>query len=309
MKIAIFLVWFGPAVLLLALAPAAPVSPAFPASTAQFHLMPVPATMTVAEGKFKIDEKFQVALTGYSEPRLARAQVRFLQRLQRRTGIFFTPDSSKQPASPALVIHCAGAGETVQSVRADESYTLEIAPARVRLLAPSPLGILHGMETLLQLVNMDSESFYWPAIGIEDRPRFPWRGLLIDVSRHWQPVEVIKRNLDAMAAVKLNVLHWHLADDQGFRVESRRFPKLQELGSDGMYYTQAQLREIVAHAHERGIRVIPEFDVPGHTTSWFQGYPTLASAPGPFPIERKWGVLARLRRCFLTSIGISAAMK
>jgi hexosaminidase len=286
----IFFLWLGLAALLLALAPAAPVSQASPASTWQFHLMPVPATMTVAEGKFRIDEKFQAALTGYSEPRLVRAQARFLQRLQRRTGIHFAPDPSTHPESAALVIRCASAGEAVQSIRADESYELEIGPAKARLSAPSPLGILHGMETLLQLVNIDSESFYWPALGIEDRPRFPWRGLLIDVSRHWQPVEVIKRNLDAMAVVKLNVLHWHLSDDQGFRVESKRFPKLQELGSDGLYYTQAQLREIVAHARERGIRVIPEFDVPGHTTAWFPGYPMLASAPGPFPIERKWGV-------------------
>jgi len=101
---------------------------------------------------------------------------------------------------------------------------------------------------------------------------------------------VVKRNLDAMAAVKLNVFHWHLSDDQGFRVESRRFPKLQQLGSDDRYYTQTQVREIIAYARDRGIRVVPEFDIPGHTTSWFVGYPQLASAPGPYQIERQWGV-------------------
>jgi len=129
-----------------------------------------------------------------------------------------------------------------------------------------------------------------PALQIRDRPRFAWRGLLIDVSRHWMPMEVIMRELDGMTLVKLNVLHLHLTDDQGFRVESKRFPRLQESGSDGHYYTQEQIREIVAYAAARGIRVVPEFDMPGHTTSWLAGYPDLAAAPGPYAIERHWGV-------------------
>ena len=113
---------------------------------------------------------------------------------------------------------------------------------------------------------------------------------MIDAGRHFMPVEVIKRNLDGMAAVKMNVFHWHLSENQGFRVESKRFPKLQEMGSDGMYYTQEQVRDVIAYAHDRGIRVIPEFDMPGHSTAWFVGYPDLASGPGPYTIERKWGV-------------------
>jgi hexosaminidase len=129
-----------------------------------------------------------------------------------------------------------------------------------------------------------------PALHIEDRPRFPWRGLMLDVSRHWMPMSVVLRNLDAMAAVKLNVFHWHLSDDQGFRVESKVFPKLQQLGSDGNFYTQAEVRSVIAYARNLGIRVVPEFDIPGHTTCWFVGYPELASAPGPFQIERKWGI-------------------
>jgi hexosaminidase len=113
---------------------------------------------------------------------------------------------------------------------------------------------------------------------------------MIDVSRHFLPVEAIERNLDGMAAVKLNVLHWHLSDDQGFRVESRRFPKLQQLASDGLYYTQDQVRRVIAYAREHGIRVVPEFDMPGHSTAWFAAYPELASAPGPYHIERGFGV-------------------
>ena len=167
--------------------------------------------------------------------------------------------------------------------------TLQITPQQARLSAPNPLGVLHGLETFRQLI-VSTRRPQLPAVDIEDHPRFPWRGLHLDVSRHWMPIEVVKRNLDGMAAVKLNVFHWHLSDDQGFRVESKRFPKLQQLGSDGLYYTQEQVREVIAYARDRGIRVVPEFDIPGHTTSWLVGYPQLASAPGPYQIERNWGV-------------------
>ncbi len=129
-----------------------------------------------------------------------------------------------------------------------------------------------------------------PAVSIDDSPRFPWRGLMIDVGRHFIPLDVLKRNLDGMAAVKLNVFHWHLSENQGFRIESKKFPKLQEMGSDGLYYTQAEVRDLIAYARERGIRVVPEFDMPGHSTAWFVGYPELASGAGPYQIERKWGV-------------------
>ncbi len=104
------------------------------------------------------------------------------------------------------------------------------------------------------------------------------------------PVDVVTRNLDAMAAVKLNVFHWHLSDDQGFRVESRVFPKLQEDGSGRTFYTQEQVREVVRYAADRGIRVVPEFDIPGHATSWVAAYPELGSAPGPYKVEHDWGV-------------------
>jgi hexosaminidase len=278
------------AALLLSATSARPRSASAAPSAARFQLMPVPAVMAPADGKLKIDGSLRVTLAGYTEPRLTRAANRFLLRLQARTGIPLAAELSKAPESSRIVIRCGGPGEKVQSVRADESYNLVVTPEKVLLEAPSPLGVMHGLETLLQLVALDTESFHFPAVSIQDRPRFPWRGLLIDVARHWQPVEVIRRNLDAMAAFKMNVFHWHLSEDQGFRMESKRFPKLHGLGSDGLYYTQAQVREVVAYARERGIRVIPEFDMPGHTASWFVGYPKLASAPGPYAIERGWGV-------------------
>jgi hexosaminidase len=171
----------------------------------------------------------------------------------------------------------------------DESYTLEVDSQQARLSAPNPLGVLRGLETFLQLVVHDPQGFAAAAASIKDRPRFPWRGLLIDTARHWMPMEVLKRNIDAMAAVKLNVLHWHITDDQGFRIESKKFPKLHQMGSDGLYFTQTEVRELIDYARDRGVRVVPEFDMPGHTTSWVVGHPELASMPGPYQIERKWG--------------------
>jgi hexosaminidase len=167
---------------------------------------------------------------------------------------------------------------------------LEVTDRQARLVAPTVVGAMRGLETFLQLLQGDREGYYLPGVRINDQPRFPWRGLLIDVARHYEPMEVLKRNLDAMAAVKLNVFHWHLTEDQGFRVESKKFPKLHSLGSDGLYYTQDQVREIIAFAADRGIRVMPEFDIPGHATSWLVGHPELASAPGPYKIERGAGI-------------------
>jgi hexosaminidase len=255
-----------------------------------YNLMPQPAELTPGSGRLVIDGGFRVALDGYQEPRLDAAAVRLIRRLSRETGIPMSDVLEKDPGKATLVIHCDHAGEAVQSVKEDESYQLEVTPQQARLTAPTPVGVLHGIETFLQLVDLDAQGFGAPAVRIADRPRFPWRGLMIDVARHWIPEEVVKRNIDAMAAVKLNVLHFHMTDDQGFRFESKVYPKLQGMGSDGHYYTQAQITELVAYARDRGIRVVPELEMPGHSTSWYVGYPELASGPGPYQIERRWGV-------------------
>jgi hexosaminidase len=237
-----------------------------------------------------IDESFRVALEGYQEPRLEAAAARLLRRLSFETGIPIRNGLENESGKATLVLHCDHAGELVQSVREDESYQLDVTSQQARLTAPTPVGVLRGVETFLQLVELDAQGFSAPAVRIADRPRFSWRGLLIDVSRHWMSAEVLQRNIDGMAAVKLNVLHLHLTDDQGFRIESKKHPKLHELGSDGHYYTQTQMTELIAYARDRGIRVVPEIEMPGHSTSWYVGYPELASGPGPYQIERKWGV-------------------
>jgi hexosaminidase len=213
-----------------------------------------------------------------------------LVRLAGRTVLGLSYDRATDENTAALVIQVDKAGETIPSVRENESYRLEINEKQARLIAPTVVGALRGLETLLQLLQADRDGYYLRAVAIQDQPRFPWRGLLIDIGRHFEPMEVLKRNLDAMAAVKLNVLHWHLTEDQGFRVESKKFPKLHTLGSDGLYYTQDQVREVIAYARERGIRVMPEFDIPGHSTSWLVGHPELGSAPGPYKVERQPGI-------------------
>ena len=167
---------------------------------------------------------------------------------------------------------------------------IEITAKGAQLRAATDVGAMRGLETFLQLVQSDGSNYFLPAISIQDTPRFRWRGLMVDCSRHFEPVEVIKRTLDGMAAVKLNVFHWHLTDDQGFRLESKVFPRLTGMGSDGQFYTQEEAREIVGYARARGIRVVPEFDMPGHAQAWFVGYPELASGPGPYVIERKFGI-------------------
>ncbi len=251
-------------------------------------LMPLPAHTTRADGQLLIDSNFHVDLQGYTEPRLVAAKTRFLHLLFRETGIPLVETATS--GSPILIVQTAAASDPVQQLGEDESYHLEITASQAKLSAPNPLGALHGLQTFLQLVRATPQGFSVPALTIDDQPRFPWRGLMIDTGRHFMPVDVVERNLNAMEAVKLNVLHWHLSEDQGFRIESKQFPLLQEKGSNGLYYTQQQVREVIEYARERGIRVVPEFDVPCHTTAWFAGYPDLASAPGPFKIETRWGV-------------------
>ncbi len=249
------------------------------------NLMPVPTKVAVGAGQLVVDQSFTVISTGQKDARLDRGIARFLDQVSRQTGM--TLNGQQASASNAtLVIRAANAGRKVQELGEDESYTLEITPSRATLTAPNALGALHGLQTFLQLIELTPAGFAVPVIAIQDQPRFAWRGLLIDVSRHFIPIEVLERNLDGMAAVKMNVLHWHLSDDEGFRVESKRFPKLQGMGSEGQYYTQAEIREFVAFARDRGIRVVPEFDMPGHSRSWMAGYPELASVPGTYRAGR-----------------------
>jgi hexosaminidase len=253
------------------------------------NLMPLPASAQSGTGSLTVDSSFSVAFTGYAEPRLERVGERFLRQLARQTGLLILLKPGKGTKA-TLVVQTDHSSKEIQEVGEDESYVLEVTTEGAKLTAPTPLGAMHGLQTFLQLVDVSPNGFAAPALKIQDQPRFPWRGLMIDSARHFIPLDVIHRNIDGMEAVKMNVFHWHLSENQGFRVESRKYPKLHELGSDSLYYTQDEIRDLIAYAKDRGIRVVPEFDMPGHSTAWFVGHPELASGKGPYGIERKWGI-------------------
>lgn len=244
----------------------------------QLNLMPWPQNVVVNDGNFTLTKNFKVNISGNPNPRIFGGVTRFLRRLDGRTGIFFEQGFiSKLNEFPnaELQINCDKNGKI--GLYEDESYSLDIKSNKITINATSDLGALHGLETLLQLLQNDSKSFYFPVSQISDFPRFTWRGLMIDAARHFQPVDVIKRNIDALAAMKMNVFHWHLVDDQGWRIETKKHPKLIELASDGLYYTQEEIRNIVKYADERGILIVPEIDVPGHGSAILTAYPEIGS--------------------------------
>jgi hexosaminidase len=251
---------------------------------AQLNVMPMPSSLQLGTGHLLINQSFSVAVSGYRDATLEHGVQRFIADLSHETGMRLKATAA-QDSNATLVIHAEHGSEPVEKLGEDESYELAITDSGAKLTAPNPLGILHGLQTFLQLVGTGTEGFSTPVVTIKDQPRFAWRGLLIDVGRHFLPLDILKRNVDGMAAVKMNVLHLHLSDNEGFRVESKRFPKLHEMGSDGLYYTQTDIRELVAYARDRGVRVMPEFDIPAHSRSWFVGYPELASTPGTYKIE------------------------
>ncbi len=259
-----------------------------------FHntLMPEPASLQVQQGYLQLTPQFAATTDKFHDARLDDAIERAMLELKQQTGAMISAEvqHATQGSHAVFVISVDGPGEKIQSVSENESYSLTVTPQGAHLEAATDVGAMHGLQTLLQLVQHTDTQYFLPAVTIHDSPRFPWRGLMLDCSRHFEPIPVIKRTLDAMAAVKMNVFHWHLSDDQGFRMQSKAFPLLTEDGSEGNFYTQAEAREIVAYAHARGIRVVPEFDMPGHTGSWFAGYPNLASAAGPFHVEHHFGI-------------------
>ncbi|AEW94329.1 MULTISPECIES: beta-N-acetylhexosaminidase [Streptomycetaceae] len=219
-----------------------------------------------------------------------------------------------------------GEGAGALALRVDgslgtESYRLTVRPDRAELVGGDPAGLFWGAQTLRQLLGPDAfrrapigaREARLPCVTVEDAPRFAWRGMLLDVARHFMPKDVVLRYLDLLAAHKLNVLHLHLTDDQGWRLEIRRYPKLTEVGAwrtrtkvglrestlwderpHGGYYTQDDIREIVAYAAEREITVVPEIDVPGHSQAAIAAYPELGNTDvvdtTTLPVLTSWGV-------------------
>lgn len=256
------------------------------------NLMPVPAKVSWKDGRLVVTKNFSVSIAGKTDERLKAYVSRVMRRLEGRTSFEFSREFSNDSANAFLSITTQSTGNAIPKLGDDEAYDLEINEKQAKLTAATTVGAMRGLETLLQLLERDKDGFYFPAVLLNDKPRFDWRGLMIDSARHFQPIEVLKRNLDAMAAVKLNVLHWHLTEDQGFRVETKKFPELHLKGSDGDFYTQDQIREVIKYAADRGIRVMPEFDMPGHATAWLVSHPEIGSgaAGQTYKIERQPGI-------------------
>lgn len=261
-----------------------------------FHVMPLPRSVEAGPGKLVLGDNFSIVLAGQHDARLDAAVLRFVDRLDRQCGgvrralhsFEANPDAR---AGQAFVIRAAGSGGAVQGVDEDESYKLTLGGAPVpELDAATDVGAMHGLETFLQLVETSGSGCWLPAVTIDDAPRFAWRGFMLDVSRHFETIPVIERTLDAMAIAKLNVFHWHLSDDQGFRAESKLYPRFTQVASDGLYYTQDEMRHIVTYARARGIRVVPEFDIPGHTSSWLLAYPEIGAGEDIKAMPQVFGI-------------------
>lgn len=247
------------------------------ASPDELNLLPQPKQVERGTGEMPLRDGIIVQYSGVRDERVERAVQRFYDRLSMKLGHVVMQQAGDTPSPVTLTIECVGKGEKIQKAQEDESYSLTVEANRTVLRAAQPLGAMHGLETLYQLAKLGPDGFgVVPAVTITDAPRFAWRGLLFDVSRHYIPFDQIKREIDGLAAVKMNVLHLHLSDDQSFRVESKKFPELTAKSSHGQFYTQAQMKELVAYARDRGVRIIPEFDVPGHTTAWLATFPDLA---------------------------------
>lgn len=254
------------------------------------NIIPFPSEITQNEGSFLITNNLPVTINN-GQSVLAMAAIKRLQEgfAYRTSQTFFNqPIIGK---SGLKGVNIAFKTSRKPGLDVDESYELNVNEESITLTSATDIGVLRGVETLLQLVEQRDSTFHIPCVHVKDSPRFQWRGLLMDVSRHFMPVDVIKRNMEAMASVKLNVLHLHLCDDQGWRIESKIYPSLHIMASDGDYYTQAQIRDLVQFASLKGITIVPEIDIPGHATAILSAMPELASKKEVNRPATRFGVL------------------
>jgi hexosaminidase len=284
----------------------------------RYPIIPQPRYVEAQDGEFVLDAHTQINLSDPADEALCSvadffaAMVRFSAHLP--LPIAKTSTQSIQNSIAFLLDPNAATG--------GEGYRLIVTPQTIIVTAATTAGLFYGAQTLRQLLPVGIERggtvrggdpTLWsvPAVTIEDTPRFPYRGMHLDVGRHFFPVDSIKKMLDLMALYKLNRFHWHLTEDQGWRLEIKRYPKLTEVGAyrnetlnahydnqpqtyDGQryggYYTQEDAREIVAYAQARHITVIPEIEMPGHALAALAAYPELACTQGPFEVSGLWGV-------------------
>jgi hexosaminidase len=274
-------------------------------------IIPAPASATPGQGHFTVTAGTPV-LCAEGGADCAWVAGYFTDLVQRSRGLQLTPGTGESTKG-AILLRLSGADRM-----APEAYRLDIASDDVTVTASSRAGLFYGTVSLWQLLtesNAAAASIDLASVHITDAPRFAMRGLMVDSARHFQSAAFIKSFIDTMALHKLNVLHWHLTDDQGWRIEIKKYPRLTSVGAwrtpdeaglkdidpatgkprpYGGFYTQEQIREIVAYARNRNITIIPEIEMPGHATAAIAAYPQLGSGDAPKGAETGWGVFPQL---------------
>ena len=243
-----------------------------------YNLIPKPVSVTPKEGSFELKADTKIYVEPASNELLAIGHY-LADHLNRATGHTISVKVGRGTLPPGNIsLNIVDADTTLGT----EGYELTVIPTSVRLAAPQPAGVFFGVQTLLQLIPIKENQVKIPCGEIRDYPRFGWRGTMLDVSRHFFGVEDVKRYSDLIASYKLNVLHLHLTDDQGWRIEIKSWPNLTEHGGStainndpGGFYTQEQYAEIVAYAQSRYVTIVPEIDLPGHTNAALASYPEL----------------------------------
>ncbi len=261
------------------------------------NVIPAPVSLVVNQGAFKLNKNTTL---NASTPEGKTVADFFAAKLKRSTGYSFNVNDKQGSNTISLVI------DNTLDVN-DEGYTLDVTPDGAIVKAKTPQGLFYGMQTFMQLLPAEVENtnltngIEWsaPAVAVKDEPRFGYRGMMIEPCRHFMTVEEIKKNLDVLALFKINRMHWHLTDDQGWRIEIKKYPKLTEIGSKriegegfeyGDYYTQEEIKEVVRYAAERFITVIPEIELPGHAMAAIASYPELSCRGEQLPPRIIWGV-------------------
>jgi hexosaminidase len=276
----------------------------------EIGIIPKPVHMTMTVGEFELKPSTRILVSKGAEDVGRSLQ----ELLQPPTGYPFAIE--KTPAGVVEADAIVLANSAADPSSGEAGYSLSVTPSSVVIRASRPAGLFYGLQTLRQLLPAEIESqervtgVHWtvPAVTIVDKPRFPWRGMMLDVGRHMFTVDFIKRYIDLMAIHKMNVFHWHLTEDQGWRIEIMKYPKLTEIGAwraasplpgemektDGQryggFYTQDQIREVVAYAASRFITVVPEIEMPGHAVAALTSYPELGCTGGPYEVRTKWGI-------------------
>ena len=284
------------------------------AKEVQISIVPRPEKVTLLKGEFKATGAPVNCDPAFNDT-ARKAVAAFASQLSMTSG-----RSSSYAATPGVERAVAdGKGKGFYFLKdaslGEEAYTIEVGKKALVVRASSHFGVLYAIQTLKQLLppaiyGKTPKQAHWfiPCLSIQDAPRFGYRGMHLDCSRHFFSVAEVKRYLDIMAAYKMNRFHWHLTDDQGWRIEIKRFPLLTEIGSvrtgtqigkdrnsnDGIpyggFYTQDQIREVIAYAASLGIEIIPEIDLPGHMLGALAAYPELGCTGGPYEVWRRWGI-------------------